>query len=181
MICRVVEILCSQAQGGGKGLHCFHSLHMRKLNHCGIPPAPWTVILCVYTHDVKMALLDPYAHMACIARDLDCGLSNVIQRLGTPEVLLNWNSDLWLNLSVMTACGWLLGLWSRYPTGCFCLFWLRRAWVMELWEKIINIDRLYSSWVQEKESHILRKNIQWLDQDGVGNSLRSYITAAILV
>lgn len=42
------------------------------------PPAPWTIIYCVYTHDVKMALLDPYAHVAYIARGLDCGLSNVL-------------------------------------------------------------------------------------------------------
>ena len=88
------------------------------LNCGGIPPTLWT--LCLYTCDAKTdtrytdTLHGPYTYpciivvtIVCVMRDLDHALSNALQWLGTPEVIIK--SEL-RSCDCKVACGCL-------PTG----------------------------------------------------------------
>ena len=94
----------------------------------GIPPALRTIDLCLYTLNIKtdtqcymvcMLAHVSYivANMACVTRDLDRVLSNALQWLDIPEVILEPEQR-----TVIITFAYQLGLGSHHATRCFCLF-----------------------------------------------------------
>ena len=94
------------------------------LNPGEIPPAPKTIDLQLSSCDVKVDTqhyMSIHIIVANIARVLDRALSNVLQRPGTPEVILKPE---WQSVIVKFACGpppdWLWGEVYLLPDACVC-------------------------------------------------------------
>jgi len=80
-----------------KGRRDWFLLSVQALNHGGIPPAPRTISLRLYTCDVKMDIQHymvgtltrvSVPNIAYVTRDLDRTLSNALLGLSIPEVIL---------------------------------------------------------------------------------------------
>lgn len=124
--------------------------HMRKLNHCGIHQHHGQLFIVFalmmsncYLMSVHSWCQNGITWSMC-ACDVHCKRSwlwslKCPPAARPPEVLLKLEQRSVIE-SVCQDSMWLatVGSWSRYPTRCFCLFWLRQAWVMKLWEKFFS-------------------------------------------